>query len=57
MDFSQWRMAKKYGTRRDLLKETLSGAWETFWHCRVRRHHQEKFGSHGRCYRCGKAMR
>lgn len=48
-------MADKYGTRRDLLSEALRASWERFWLCRIRGHHQEKFGSHGTCYRCGKA--
>jgi hypothetical protein len=57
MDFTRWRMARKYGTLRDLVSVTLSDHWERFWLCTVRRQHQEKFGSHGACYRCAKAMR
>jgi hypothetical protein len=56
INHTQWRMAGKYGTRRDLVSETLSEVWERFWLCRVQRNHQEKFGSHGACYRCGKAL-
>jgi hypothetical protein len=54
---SQWKMARKYGAAGDLVKETLSGSWERFWLCRVRRDHQEKFASYGACYRCGKPLR
>lgn len=57
MNITQWRMAAKYGTRRDLILEPLKFAWETFWHCRVHRNHQEKMDSHGACYRCGKVLR
>lgn len=57
MNFTRWRMAKKYGTRRDLVAVALSDAWEQFWLCRVQGKHHEKFGSHGRCYRCGRALR
>lgn len=53
----QWRQAKKYGTRRDLMESAWDGFWERFWHCWVSRQHHEKMGSHGACYRCGKAMR
>lgn len=54
---TQWRMAGKYGTRGDLIGETVRGSWEQFWLCRVRGQHREKFGSYGACYRCAKAMR
>lgn len=53
MNVTQWRMAKKYGYRRDLIALTLTAAWERFWLCRVRHQHQTKFGTHPRCYRCG----
>lgn len=54
---TQWRMARKYSGRRELIAGILSGPWERFWLCRVRRQHQEKFGSRGACYRCQKALR
>lgn len=54
---AQWRMARKYGTRGDLARETVSDLWERFWLCRVHRQHREKFDSHGACYRCGTALR
>jgi len=54
---SQYRMAARFGTRREFFLLPLEAAWETFWLCQVRGKHQEKMGSHGRCYRCGKAMR
>lgn len=54
---SQWKMAGKYGSRRDLVSEALSGSWERFWLCRVQGKHQEKFATRGRCYRCGRAVR
>lgn len=50
-------MARKYSGRRELIAGILSGPWERFWLCRVRRQHQEKFGSRGACYRCQKALR
>jgi hypothetical protein len=57
-DYSQWRMNRRVGVaNRDMLQDALSAAWEQFWACRVRGNHQEKMGSHGRCYRCNKAMR
>jgi hypothetical protein len=54
---SQWRMAKKFGTRGDLLRSEFEMHWKRFWLCRVRRVHQEKFGSDGKCIRCGKRVR
>lgn len=52
-----WRIATKYGYRRDVVSGALSLFWERFWLCLVHGDHLEKMGSHGACYRCGKAMR
>jgi hypothetical protein len=54
---SQWKMARKYGTAGDMVKLALSARRERFWLCRIRGQHQEKFGSHGACYRCLRPMR
>lgn len=54
---TQWKMARRYGYTSDLIREALQAPWDRFWLCRVRRKHQEKFATRGRCYRCGKAMR
>lgn len=54
---SQYRMAARFGTRREFFLLPLEAAWERFWVCRVHGKHQEKMDSHGACYRCGKAMR
>lgn len=53
----EWRMARRHGYARELVKETVADLWEQFWLCRVRRQHREKFGSWGRCVRCGKHLR
>jgi hypothetical protein len=52
-----WRIAGKYGYRRNLVSGALSAFWERFWLCLVHGKHHEKFDSHGACYRCGKAIR
>lgn len=54
---SGWRIASKYGVRRDFLLAVPGAVWERFWLCRVHGQHQEKFGSLGRCYRCQRPMR
>lgn len=53
----RWRMATRYGYHWDLLNQALLGSVRRFLVCRVLGDHQEKFSSHGRCYKCGKALR
>lgn len=53
----QYRMAANHGYRRKMLTEAVLGSVARFLDCRVRGNHREKMASHGRCYRCGKAMR
>ncbi len=56
MRLTQWRMAKKYGYRRELLfgpAVRLAERMRTCWRGR----HQAKMDTRGHCYRCGKAVR
>lgn len=55
--YTQWRMAKKYGYRMDLVRETVNPAVEKFFLCKLQNKHWEKFSSYGRCIRCGKVLR
>lgn len=56
MDFTRWRMAGKYGYRRDLITDAFSHLYSRLWYCTLRRKHQIKMQSYGRCIRCGKLV-
>lgn len=54
LEFTDTHLSRThYRYRRDLWRETLSAEREKLWYCKIRGQHRIKFGSNGRCIRCG----
>lgn len=56
MNFTQWRMARRYGNTRALIADIVASFYERLWYCTIRRNHQVKMQSYGHCIRCGKLV-